>query len=415
MTREHALAAPVREDPATPATLTVDTLTSFEAVESIEAEWSSLVDELGQSLYATSEWCRIWWRHYGRGRDLRLFAIRADGELVGVLPFFIERLWSPVGRASVAKPVGSDSTVALVEPAVRPELAADAFALAVRRLVVGDRVDMVHIGPFSSASPHVSALRRATTTVADVTEVIRDREHGCHSIFEMPDGFESYLRGLSKNQRHTYKRNLNKLNKTFRFEVDVVSDPDGAEREFDAFADMHQEQWRAVGKLGHFGDWPGSREFSRDLVRTLAPADRVRILRLSADGTSVAYHWCLKVNGTCHSRLVGRLIGDEWDEFALGRVNQLKMMELTGADGTTVVEAGTGRYDYKDRLKATTLPLHSVALSRHGRAARFRARLTLTCGDLLDLFYYRGWYLRVAPRVPLLRRPLWRGWIRRRF
>ncbi len=398
-----------------PRALHVEMLASFEAAQSIEPEWNALVGELGQSLYATLDWYRVWWRHYGRHRDLRLFLIRAEEELIGVLPFFVERLWLPLGRTSVAKLVGSDSTVALVEPPVIPELAADAFELAIRSLIAQDGVDMVHIGPCSSPGIYPAAARQAALELTDVARVVRDRERGSYSIFEMPDGFDAYLRTLSKNQRHSYRRNLNKLTKTFDLEVDVVRDPADVEREFDAFAEMHQSQWQAVGKLGHFGDWPGSRDFSLDLVRTLAPLDGVRILRLRADGEVVAYHWCLRTNDTYHSRLVGRLTGERWDAFGLGRVNQLKMMEFASAEGATVMEAGTGRYDYKDRLNAGTIPLHSVTVSGRRPLAGLRARLMLAYGDLIDLVYYRVWYLRLAPRAPFLRRPLWRSWTRRRF
>jgi len=38
----------------------------------------------------------------------------------------------------------------------------------------------------------------------------------------------------------------------------------------------------------------------------------------------------------------------------------------------------------------------------------------LAYADLLHLAYYRVWYIRVAPRLRVLSRPLWRSWIRRR-
>jgi CelD/BcsL family acetyltransferase involved in cellulose biosynthesis len=244
---------------------------------------------------------------------------------------------------------------------------------------------------------------------------VADRESGLHTVFEMPDGFEGYMGTLSKNARHGYRRNVNKLNKTFRFEIDVVREGPALEREFEAFMGMHQAQWNANNKLGHFGDWPGSREFSRDLIRALAPTDQVRLIRLLADDQVVCYHWCLNINGTYHWRLLGRLSGEQWDRFGLGRVSQLKMMELASAEGATVIEAGTGRYEYKERLNAQTLPLHSIALCRRSLSSRLRARFTLAYGDFLNLAYYRAWYLRVARRAGILRRPLWRSWIRRRF
>jgi CelD/BcsL family acetyltransferase involved in cellulose biosynthesis len=397
------------------ATVRLEAFTSFEDAQALASDWTALVTHLGGSLYTTFTWCDIWWRHYGKGRELRLFAVREDDELVGILPFFIERLHTPVGRARVAKLVGTDSTVALAEPPVQPELASQAFALAMRQLLEVDSVDMVFVGPCPESGIHVGAARQAAADVLDVAEIVSDREAGLHTVFEMPDGFDGYMRGLSKNARHGYRRNVNKLNKTFRFEIDVLRDGPELEREFEAFVDMHQAQWNANDKLGHFGDWPGSRAFSRDLVMAMAATDQVRLIRLLADDEVVCYHWCLNVNGTYHWRLLGRLNGAQWDQFGLGRVSQLKMMEIAAGEGATVIEAGTGRYEYKERLNAETLPLRSVMVCSRSPLSRLRARFTLVYGDFLNLAYYRVWYLRVARRAGVLRRPLWRSWIRRRF
>ena len=178
---------------------------------------------------------------------------------------------------------------------------------------------------------------------------------------------------------------------------------------------MHQAQWQAMNKLGHFEDWPASREFSWDLVRTFARTGRVRLVRLLADGKVLAYYWCFALNRTYYWRLSARLVGEQWDQYALGRVGVVKMMEVAAADGVTAIEAGVGSYGYKENLNAKTFPLYSLAVSGRGPVSRLRARLTLACGDMLNFAYYRVWYLRIAPRVGIFRRPLWRSWIRRRF
>jgi CelD/BcsL family acetyltransferase involved in cellulose biosynthesis len=405
----------VTMSPPLSATVRLETFSSFDQARSLEAEWDDLVARLNGSLYATFTWCEVWWRHYGTRRELRVIAVRDGDELVGVLPFFIDRMLTPLGRARVAKLVGSDSTVALVQPPVHDAVAATAFAMAIKQLFMDDRADMVSVGPCPEDGIHAGAAREAAAELADVAQIARDRQSGLYTVFDMPDGFEGYMRGLSKNARHGYRRNVNKLNKTFRFEIDVVRDQPMLDREFEAFMEMHQAQWNSNNKLGHFGDWPGSREFSRDLVRALARSDRVRLIRLLADDQVVCYHWCINVNGTYHWRLLGRLNGEQWDQFGLGRVSQLKMMELASAEGATMIEAGTGRYDYKERLNAQTLPLRSIALCSKGPLPRLRAQFTLACGDALNYAYYRVFYLRVAPRAPLLRRSLWRSWIRRRF
>jgi CelD/BcsL family acetyltransferase involved in cellulose biosynthesis len=392
---------------ARPAT-GLETIRSFEAAEAIAPEWDALVERLGGSLYMTFDWCRVWWRHYGAGRELRLMAVRDGGELAGLLPFFVERLGLRFGRARVAKVVGSDHTNVMVDPPVDPRLAASAWKSAVERLVVQDGCDLVHVGPISGQSAQLGALR-------GLPGLLRDRETGSHTVFEMPDGFDAYLGSLSKNQRSNYRRNVNKLGKAFDFQVDVLGDGAALEREFGAFAEMHQAQWKAAGNLGHFGDWPKSLEYNRDLVRTLAESGRVRLMRMLADGRVVSYYFSFELDGTWYWRLPARLVGEEWDRFALGRVGLLKMLEVAAAEGATAIEAGTGRYEYKEKLNARSIPVHSVTVGGRGLAARCRARLAIAVADLLDLAYYRLWFARVAPRLGIPLRPLWRSWIRSRF
>lgn len=408
---EHpSLAEPADIEPS--ADLRLRTFTSFD--DAIAAEWDALVAALDGSLYMTFAWCKVWWRHYGARRELRVIAVRSRDELVGVLPFFIDRLPTPLGRARVAKLVGSDSTLAVMQPLVQPNLAPEAFALAIKQLFEDDHVDMVHVGPCSGTAAHVGAVQ-AAASMLDAGQIVRDRQAGSHTVFDMSDGFEAYLKNLSSHQRSNYRRKLKKLNNSFKLDLDVVQEGAALEREFEAFIEMHQAQWKAVNKLGHFDDWPGSREYSWDLVRSLVASDRVRLVRLLADDRVVAYYWCFVLGGTYYWRLSARLFGQQWDQFALGRVGVVKMMELANSDRATAIEAGIGSYGYKENLNAQTHPLRSIAVRRNGLLPRLRALLTLAYGDFLDLAYYRVWYLRVAPRVKLLRRPLWSSWIRRRF
>ena len=258
------------------ATAELQTFTSFDDAHAIAPEWDALITRLNGSLYMTLGWCQVWWRHYNAGRELRLIIVRADDELVGVLPFFIDELRLPFGRARVAKIVGSDSTTALVEPPVGTGVAAEAFALAMQQLFEDDRVDMVHVGPCPGVTAHVDAIRQAAANIVGVAQITRDDESGSHTVFEIREGFDAYMRNVSKNHRSNYRRNLNKLNNTFKFEVDVVRDVPMVEREFEAFVEMHQAQWKAINKLGHFDDWPASREFSRDLDSNVR-SDRSRV------------------------------------------------------------------------------------------------------------------------------------------
>lgn len=393
----------------------LEVFTSFDEVQQLAPEWDAVTKELNGSLYTSFSWCEVWWRHYGTGRDLRLFTVRVEEELRGVLPFFIDRLRLPIGRARVARLVGSDSTLTVVEPLVDADVEVEALGLAMRQLFADDGADLVFVGPCSAATASIEAIRRSAADVSDVARVVRDRESGTHSVFDLSEGFDGYMRGLNSRERSNYKRKVKKLDNAFKIDIDVVRDARRLDSEFEKFVAMHQTQWKAVNKLGHFGDWPASREFSRDLLQTLARADQVRLLRVLADDQVVTYYWCLRLNATYYDRLSARAIGPKWDQFALGRIGLMKIMETAAEDGATSIEAGTGRYAWKEQLNAQSFPVYSIALCRRGLVSRLRTRLLLASGDLLHLGYYRLWYLRIAPRSPLPRKPLRQAWIRRRF
>jgi CelD/BcsL family acetyltransferase involved in cellulose biosynthesis len=345
-----------------------------------------------------------------------MFVIRRDdGHLAGVLPLFIERFVTPLGRSRVAKLVGSDYTLAISTPTLEPHVAADAFAAAARQLFEDDRCDFVHLGPISEPSAELAGIRGAAGQLADVATTIRDIEVGSHTVFELEGGFDAYLGRLSRSSRGNYRRDVKRLNEAFKVEVDVVRDGPDVEREIEAFIDMHQAQWRAINKLGHYEDWPGAREYTVDLAKTLAERDALRLVRVRADDQVVAYNFCLKLNGTYYWRMAGRLRGETWDRHGLGRVVLMKMLETAAAEGVTSVEAGNGHYAYKDRLNAESVSLQSVVVRRRGVLPRLRTRFTLGLADALHLAYYKVWFQRVSPKVRVFRGSLWRSWIRRRF
>ena len=99
--------------------LDVSLFKSFEDFEAIAGEWDELVARCGGDIYFTSGWLRVWWEHYGHGRELCSFLIRDSEQAIAALPFSIERLG--VGSCSVrlARFVGADSTISVFSPAHR--------------------------------------------------------------------------------------------------------------------------------------------------------------------------------------------------------------------------------------------------------------------------------------------------------
>ena len=388
---------------------------AFAALESIRHEWDEFVLSVQGDIYMTFDWCRSWWEHYGAGRQLRIYLFSRGEAFIGIVPVCIETLCLGPVWLRVAKLVGSDSSLTICNP---PAVATDAGSIwkhVLENLLRLEACDAVHIGPFSESSGLAAVLHEICAADPDMGTTLRDTPSGVHTVFELPDTFERYLKSLSKSQRGNYRRQQKLFDQQHQMDSDVITNVEGGVDEFQKFVKMHEAQWRAQGKLGHFRDWPGALAFNMDLVRRQAELGRLRMIRILADGEAVSKHYCFSFAKRCYWRLPARAIGSEWDKIGLGGLAVAKKVELCIVEGVREVEAGIGHYDYKIQWGGKERPLRSLLIARNTRSARLRAILFLQLADLLHLFYYRIWFQRVRPRIPFLRGPLWKCWIRSRI
>ena len=385
--------------------------TDLAVFATLRNDWDALVEQTGGDIYFTYDWCCTWWRYYGRGRQLCILSFWEEARLVSLLPLIVERLRVGPVPVRLAKLLGSDSTTVVLNPPVMPEHAQGVYTTALQQMLGEGRCEAVWFGPLAGDRPHRAELREACRACGPTVQIIRDRDVGVHTIFRLPDTFEQYLAGLDKSQRGNYRRDRRNLDKQFPLRLESIDDPAQIEGEFDRFLALHEAQWRSQGMLGHFGDWPDSAAFNRDLLTAMAPQGRLRLERLMAGTEVAAYDFSFRLGERLYWRLPARRTGEPWERSGLGRVALVERIEAAIGAGIRQVEGGSGHYDYKVRLGATEYPLGSMLIAGVGIAG-MKARLLCRWGDLLHRWYYQAWFSRIAPRLPVRRRPLWRTWIR---
>ena len=375
-------------------------------------EWDNFVESVGSDVYMSPSWCRVWWRHYGRG-ELCVLEYRHLGEIVGLLPLFIETIWIFPVRLRIARLVGSDSTISVIKLALSAKHATAVLASAMRALFVTERCDIVLIAPLAGEAQRHTTISSAAS-MSGIT-IVRTKATGCYSCFELPDTYSDYEKSLAKRQRENLRRDQKQLGKAHKVEVEVVTDGQKLERAVIDFIEMHERQWRARNRLGHFGDWRGSESFTQDLVTTLAPLNGVRLIRLMLDGKVIAWEFLLRFGRVVHWRLPAREAGENWDKLGLGRLGLAYMLRASIDEGAAVVEGGPGHYEYKVKHGAKEYPIESYLLAA-SKAGRLKGNWFALSAFVIDLVYYRLWFLRLHPLLPSwCRGPLSGLWMRRRF
>jgi CelD/BcsL family acetyltransferase involved in cellulose biosynthesis len=406
------VAASAATPPATARPLRCQVLTDWDQAEPLAAAWDDLVGQVHGDIYFTLDWCRTWWRHYGRGRRLNILLFWDGPTLVGLLPLMVDRLWLGPVPLRLAKLVGADFTTIVLNPPVAPDHAAAAYAAALGHLLVDGGCDAVWFGPLAGHRPHRHALRQACQACGPAVRLLSDRDAGVHAVFHLPDTFEKYLASLDKSQRGNYLRSCRTLDTRFAMQADCLRRLEQIESPFEEFLSLHTAQWRSHGMLGHFHDWPAADIFNRDLIRAMAPQDRLWLHRLSSQGRTLAYEYSYRLGDWLYWRLPARRTGEPWDRLGIGRVSLTTLVQTAIAAGVRHIEAGPGHYDYKIHSGATEYPLGSMLIVADTAWVRAKTRLWGRWANLLHLLYYRIWFSRIAAHLPLPRRPLWRTWVR---
>lgn len=394
--------------------ITCSVFSSFQETEGIQQEWDTFVESVGGDIYLSYDWCRTWWDFYGSGRELQIFIYRNSNTLVGIIPVFYEKQWVGPIWLKIAKIVGSDFTIAMINPPVIVGFAKAIFRNIFDSLFMKDQCDAFWIGPTGEKYNGLQQLREAIQDHPEMV-LLKDSIQSPYTTFLLPNTFDDYIQSLNKRQRGNLRRDLNLISKSLGMTQDVIQDKARADAEFKEFVQMHREQWEAEGKLGHFNDWPKGVEFHARLVSEQAQKGRLRLIRLLVDGKVVSYQLCYAFGKRWYWRLPARIVGPDWDKYALGRIGLIKEIEIAIAESVQEIDAGAGHYDYKIKLGGEEHFLYSFLMTRSNPFCRLRAFLFLKLSHILHYFYYRVWFNRLAPKLPFKRKPLWKLWIRTRL
>lgn len=391
--------------------LQVKVYNSFEDLRAIQQEWDEFLESVGSEIILTYDWCKIWWKYYGKNRDLRIFVFRSNNKLVGIIPLFFEKIWLGPIFVRAGKIVGSDFTLSqfsipLANSYIVPVI--EKFS----ELLSEDNWDIMHIGPIAGLYNHYDKLMNVFEESLGHSYYVSGKDTGVQTYFKLTNTWEKYLAGLKKKERQLIKNTYRKIDKKkLTLNTDLALANNFREK-FEAFVQTHRSQWQELGKAGHFGDWPNSLEFHREVASVQQKHGRLRLLEVRLSDDCFAYQYSYKFADKYLSILPARSTKINPTRVSLGKVIFSEQAKRAIKENVLYIDSMRGKYEYKLRLGGKLLPLRSIYIFQKKSFALSRVFLFRILSRFLDLCYYKIWYCRVAPRLPIKHRPLWRIWMR---
>ena len=399
----------------------VDVFDNFDELAPMQQEWDNFVESVGAEIFLTYDWCRIWWKYYGKNRVLRVFVFRSNNKLIGIIPLFFEKIWLGPVFVRVAKIVGTDFTITTVSLPIVPDSVEAVMKEFLGGILTKYKLDIVHLGPLCGLYPSMN-LMKVCSRLLSSSYCISQRSSGFQTYVRLAGSWEEYLNGLSRNMRRTIKRSYRDLysiggDNTKALLADIAK-PDNCEATFERFVQMHQLHWRKLGKLGHFADWPSALEFHREVARAQLERGRLRLVEVKLGSVCLGYEYDYKFGDKYHAFLNARVSSDEVPGagpcVSLGNVVFSEQLKRALKENVEYIDMMPGTDEYKLRLGGESFPIGNIYIFPKKLFVLTRVFLFRAFSCLLNFCYYRMWFCRIAPKLPFKRRSLWQIWMHTR-
>lgn len=394
--------------------LQITCITDPEALTACREDWDQCVADQGGDIYFTVDWLQVWWRHFGKGRRFLACLVTSDDQTVAALPFVMDRFGLGPLSVTLARLAGTDYNYPVMGLAVQRESAAAIWQVVIARLLQ-EGSHSICLSPLSEQVPDLDEI--ATAAAHNQLAVAPETQARTHIIMALPDSFDAYMDSLSSSRRKEYRRSRNKVDKTYAA-THMSSDPGSISQMFKDFVALHAQQWKAVGKGGHFSDWPGSTDFYQELFERLAPSGRGLVEVHQGNGEVLSSRLTFLFGPRAYWRLTARSLDAAATKMGVSKVAMVQRIEQRIAAGTKTIEMGIGEYGYKLGFGGEAVSARRVLLQPKGLRG-LPARLLVLWSEGLNLVYYRIWFQKLAPkwRKTTGAKPaaLWRSWVRSRL
>ncbi|RPJ64764.1 MAG: GNAT family N-acetyltransferase [Alphaproteobacteria bacterium] len=392
-----------------------DVYTSFENTGDIKQQWDNFIELIGSEIFLTCDWCRIWWQYYGKGRKLRIFIFKKDGNIIGIVPLFFESIRIGLTNIKVVKIVGADFTLAQFSLPIKQN-----YLPAVMRIIYesleNEQWDVIYLGPLAGIYKDFDALFDAAKRGFHNAKCIPIDNQNTQTYFEITSDWETYLSAISKQERSNVRRAYNMVSQMLNeapmgIKSEFVSDSNISEY-FNEFVAMHQAHWQKLGKAGHFGDWPDSKAFHEELASVNHALGRTRLLKVQLGENCLGYQYQYKFGKSYYDFLDCRNDSNMYKDIGIGRIAFCEIVKKAIAEGIKIIDSMRGTYEHKLRLGGKLFMIKGIYLIRNSSSSKIKAAILHKISYLVNIGYFRLWYCKIAPRLPMKFGPLWKYWIK---
>ena len=318
----------------------------IESLDAVRAEWNVLAAETG-NIFATWEWTSIWWRHFGRGRELLMHACYSgEGRLFALLPLYLSSV-RPLRMARFLGHREADQLGPICRPEDRPSA-----ARALLDVIRPQRLDLF-VGESLPADEGWPAFLGAKVL----------RRTGSPVLRFLGQSWEDLLATRSANFREQVRRRERKLRREHDVRFRLSDDPARLHDDLDVLFSLHGARWQGGG------EWftSTSEAFHREFAVCALERGWLRLWMLEVDDSPVAAWYGFRFGDAESYYQAGR--DPAWSGSSVGFVLLVHTIREALEDGVSEYRFLEGGEDYKYRFTREDPGLETIGLARSAAGA----------------------------------------------
>jgi CelD/BcsL family acetyltransferase involved in cellulose biosynthesis/peptidoglycan/xylan/chitin deacetylase (PgdA/CDA1 family) len=271
---------------------------SWDELAELQELWNPLLRRSSNdTVFLTWQWCEAWWRNYGDQRSPFVLAAWEGKDLIGIAPFYIEKVRLSGKGWRRLRLIGdgshdSDYLDCFSQRGRESEIIGAFFSFLELQRRSWDWIELN--GPLRN-SPSLVAMEQCAR---ERNWKLKAEAVPCASLC-LPKSWDEYLTGLEPRFRTKVRSSLTALEKQLKERPARCASAREVEEWLPCLFDLHTRRWETSNKPGVFRD-PRKRQFYRDISHAALEQGWLAFHRLKWAERSLAFQYGLEYRNRFH-------------------------------------------------------------------------------------------------------------------
>jgi len=307
--------------------LNVKEVNTFHDFLELEHVWNKvLAKSKDNNIFLTWEYLSIYWKHFGKGKRLRVLCIEDKDDTIAIAPLRQSRYgFSTPLNYEVIEPLGYRGLMSEggdYTGLILGEKENECLHLILNYLIEHDNWDFIYMYDV----PETSIIPDLLPKISKKLSITHETKKGVICPFiSIPSSMDIFLKELNSKFRKNLRRCMKNLEKDYqRVELKRYDEFGSVEEAMKIYFELHQKRWKLKHMPGVFSTQE-VRDFYRDVAKLFAENGWLALYFLTANDESIAVQYCFEYEQKTYYALSG--FDPDYSRYSIGNLIMAKVIE----------------------------------------------------------------------------------------